>query len=182
MALKFGRVLTTYAERLRAFNPNARLYLLNVILAGAAMGVFRLLFNFYVLSLGYDDVFLGNLVTASSLTALLVALPMGYLADILGRKVALLIGGLGVAVAVFFMVTFPSAPMFIAMNVLVGMSQALSGVTMGPFLMENSTEKERTYLFSFGSGLQMASASVGNWVGSSRQAWMAGQTQVAVTD
>ena len=182
MALRFRRVLATYADRLGAFNPNARLYLLNVVLAGAAMGVFRLLFNFYVLSLGYDDAFLGNLVTASSLSALLVALPMGYLADFLGRKASLLIGGLGVAAAVFFMVAWPSAPMFIVMNVLLGMAQSLSGVTMGPFLMENSTEKERTYLFSFGSGLQMASASVGNWVGGNLPAWMAGTAQVAVSD
>jgi hypothetical protein len=74
-------VLVTYADRLRAFQPNARLYLLNVILVGAAMGVFRLLFNFYVLSLGYDEALLGNLITASSFSALFAALPMGYLAD-----------------------------------------------------------------------------------------------------
>jgi MFS family permease len=180
--LKLRRVLETYADRLKAFHPNARLYLLNVILAGAATGVFRLLFNFYVLSLGYDDVFLGNLVTTSSLTALLLALPMGYLADILGRKRSLLIGGLGVALALGLMVIWPSAPMFISMNVLIGMSQSLSGVTMGPFLMENSSEKERTYLFSFSSGLQMASASVGSWVGGNLPSWMAGQAQVAETN
>ena len=182
MAMKLRNVLITYADRLKAFNPNARLYLLTVILSGAAMGVFRLLFNFYVLSLGYDDAFLGNLVTASSLTALLVALPMGYLADYLGRKTSLVIGGLAVAVSVFCMVTWPSAPMFIVMNVLLGMAQSLSGVTMGPFLMENSTEKERTYLFSFGAGLQMASSSLGNWVGGALPAWLAGQSQVAASD
>jgi len=55
------------------------------------MGVFRLLFNFYVLSLGYDEALLGRLITITSLTALLAALPMGYLADLLGRKYALLI-------------------------------------------------------------------------------------------
>ena len=180
--LKTRQMLETYADRLKAFHPNARLYLLNVILAGAATGVFRLLFNFYILSLGYDDAFLGNLVTASSLTALLLALPMGYLADILGRKRSLLIGGLGAALSVALMVLWPSAPMFIGMNVLIGMSQCLSGVTMGPFLMENSSEKERTYLFSFSSGMQMASASVGNWVGGNLPAWMAGQAQVAATD
>jgi len=55
-------------------------------------------------------------------------------------------------------------------------------VTMGPFLMENSTEKERTYLFSFSSGLQMASASLGNWLGGSMPAWMAGTAQVATSN
>ena len=76
-ALKDG--LLDYARHLWAFRPNARLYLLNVIIVGASMGVFRLLFNFYVLSLGFDEELLGNLVTTSSLTALFAALPMGYL-------------------------------------------------------------------------------------------------------
>jgi len=77
----------------RAFSRNARLYLLNVVIIGAAMGVFRLLFNFYVLSLGYNEALLGRLITVSSLTALLFALPMGYIADLIGRKNSLLISG-----------------------------------------------------------------------------------------
>ncbi len=182
MILKTRSVLADYAEKLRAFQPNARLYLLNVILSGAAIGIFRLLFNFYVLSLGYDEAFLGNLVTASNLTALLVAIPMGYLADFLGRKASLLIGGLAVSVAVLCMVVWPSGPILITMNVLLGMAQSLSAVSMGPFLMENSSVKERTYLFSFGSGMQMASASVGNWLGGSLPAWMAGSAQVPASD
>jgi MFS family permease len=39
-------------------------------------------------------------------------------------------------------------------------------------LMENSGEKERTYLFSFVSGLQMAAASVGNWIGGYLPTWV----------
>jgi MFS family permease len=180
--LKIRPVLVTYGDRLAAFRPNARLYLLNVVLAGAALGVFRLLFNFYVISLGYNEAFLGNLVTASSLTSLLVALPMGYLADRLGRKISLLLGGLGVAVAVLVMVLWPSGTIFILMNVVIGMAQSLSGVTMGPFLMENSSDKERTYLFSFGSGLLMASASAGNWLGGNLPSWMVGGGTVLPTN
>jgi len=179
---KINPVLGTYAERLKSFRPNARLYLLNVILAGAAMGIFRLLFNFYVISLGYDEAFLGNLVATSSLTSLVVALPMGYLADRLGRKISLLLGGLGVAVAILAMVLWPSGTTFILMNVVIGMAQSLSAVTMGPFLMENSAEKERTYLFSFGAGLQMASVSVGSWLGGNLPSWMVGGGVVLPTD
>src|SRR4030066_393565 len=93
MIAGFGRSLKDYAAHLVAFRPNARLYLLYAIISGAAIGIFRLLFNFYVLSLGFDEKLLGNLVTASSITALVVALPMGYLADILGRKSTLLLSG-----------------------------------------------------------------------------------------
>jgi MFS family permease len=167
-----GRVLREYGENLVAFRPNARLYLLNVVIVGAAMGIYRLLFNFYVLSLGYDEAILGNLVTTSSLTALIVALPMGYLADLLGRKKSLLLSGAFIALAVLAMVAWPNKEMLFFCNIISGVAQSLAGVTMAPFLMENSSDKERTYLFSFVSGLQMVSSSIGNWIGGYMPSWI----------
>lgn len=173
--------LSIYAERVKAFHPNARLYLISVVITGAALGVYRLLFNFYVLSLGYNEALLGTLITTSSLTALLAALPMGYLVDILGQKKALIYGATCVILAIVMMVLFPNAGVFIAMNVVLGLGQSLNMVAMGPFLMENSGEKERTYLFSFASGLAMASGFVGNWVGGYLPTWMAGWQGVTPT-
>jgi MFS family permease len=166
--------LVEYGARIMSFRFNARLYLLNVIITGAAMGIFRLLFNFYVLSLGYDEALLGTLVTVNSFTALLVALPMGYLADRLGRKASLLVSGALMAVSILVMVSWPTVFVFYAANMFFGIAQSLAAVTMAPFLMENSGDEERTYLFSFGAGLQMASASVGNWIGGYLPTWMAG--------
>ncbi len=163
-----------YAARVSAFRPNARLYLLYVILTGAAMGVYRLLFNFYVLSLGYDEALLGWLVTTSSFTALLAALPMGYLADALGRKRSLIGSGAVTCLSILLMVLWPGKLMFYFANLLLGISQSLAGVSMGPFLMENSSDQERTYLFSINSGLQMVAASVGNWIGGYMPTWMVG--------
>lgn len=173
MIPKFTEGVVLYAERVRGFQPNARLYLINVILVGIAMGIFRLLFNFFVLSLGYDQALLGQLVTTSALTGLVMALPMGYLADLLGRKTSLLAASAATTLAIALMVIFPQVWMLYAMNFVFGVSQSLAGVTMSPFLMENSGEMERTYLFSFSSGLQMVSASVGNWIGGYLPAWMA---------
>lgn len=172
MIARTARALRAYGDHLRLFRPNARLYLLNVVITGAAFGVFRLLFNFFVLSYGYDEALLGSLVTASSLTALIVALPMGYLADLLGRKRSLLLSAALMSVAVAIMVAWPTTAALYAMNILLGAAQSLAGVTMSPFLMENSSEQERTYLFSFSAGLQMASASVGNWIGGSLPTWV----------
>lgn len=178
---RLGRVMREYVDRVSAFHPNARLYLVSAVISGASMGVFRLLFNFYVLSLGYDEELLGNLVTTSSLTALLVALPMGYVADFLGRKKSLIAGTSFSGGAVMLMVLLPSVPMFIGANVLLGFAQSLAGVTMGPFLMENSSEKERTYLFSFSSGFQTASAFVGNWIGGYLPTWLGSAQNVSAT-
>ena len=175
------RASRNYAARIRAFRPNARLYLLSVVITGAAMGVFRLLFNFYVLSLGFDEALLGRLITISSLTALLAALPMGYLADIFGRKSSLVLSGLLVSLSVFAMVLWPYQGVFYAMNVVSGIAQSLAAVTMAPFLMENSGDEERTYLFSISAGLQMAMASVGNWIGGYLPTWVSGLREVSPT-
>lgn len=175
------RLSSEYTSRIRDFQPNARFYLLSVVITGAAMGVFRLLFNFYVLSLGFDAALLGNLITVSSLTALLAALPMGYLADIIGRKMSLVISGALVSFSIFAMVLWPYQGVFYAMNIVSGLAQSLAAVTMAPFLMENSGERERTYLFSISSGLQMAMASLGNWIGGYLPTWVAQYKDVTAT-
>ena len=170
---RIGSVLKTYLARVQAFSPNARKYLIGIMIYGAATGVYQLLFNFFILSLGYNEAVLGILVTARSATTLIVALPVGYLADRIGRKLALIIGQGAVGAAILMMVLFPSLPMFLAMNIVIGFSQSLAAVAMGPFLMENSGDVERTYLFSFSSGLRMTAVSIGEWVGGFLPTWIA---------
>ncbi len=166
-------VLQTYWTRVKQFSPNARLYLASIILTGAALGIYRLLFNFYVLSLNMDANVVGQLTSTSSMTALILALPMGYLADILGRKKAFIIGGLAVCLAVGGMVIWPFKGMLFAMSILSGAAQSLSAVTMSPFQLENSGPEERTYLFSLASGAQMTASFVGNSIGGNLPSWIA---------
>lgn len=163
--------LKDYGNHIRDFKPNARLYLITLVITGATMGVYRLLFNFYILSLGYDEYLIGNLQSVSSLTALIAALPMGYITDKIGRRTSLLLGGLFEVAGILVIAIFPVIPVFYAMNFVLGAAQSLSAVAYAPFLMENSGEKERTYLFSISSGLNTASAFVGNWIGGYLPTW-----------
>jgi len=167
-------VIKTYIERVRAFSPNARKYLISIMIYGAGFGVYRILFNFFLRSLGYDETLMGLLSTVSSMTVLIAALPMGYLADLLGRKLSLVLSGLVIGSSLLLMVLFPSVAMLISMNILMGIGSSLGSVTSGPFLMENSGDVERTYLFSISSGLRMAAFSVGDWVGGYLPSWFGG--------
>ena len=120
-----SNVISEYVDRVRAFKPNARKYLLSLLVFGATMGVYRLLFNFYVLSLGYDEALLGNLITTSNLTALLMALPMGYVVDLWGRKRMLVIRSLLLPTAVAVMALFPFAWVFVLMNIVFGIAASI---------------------------------------------------------
>lgn len=175
--------LHSYSGKLRRFQPNAWLYLANVIIAGVAFGIFRLLFNFYVLSLGegYDEALLGRLVMVSSLASMIGAFPAGYLSDRMGRKASLLLSSAVVSASVLALVFFHTRPALYLLNAIIGLAQSLGGVSAGPFLMENSSEEERTYLFSFNAGLQTLASSVGNVAGGLLPTWLGGALGVSAT-
>jgi MFS family permease len=174
-------ILHTYWTRVKQFSPNARLYLASAILTGAALGIYQLLFNFYVISLNMDVNIAGQLASLNSTTALVLAVPMGYLADILGRKKSLIISGATVSLAIAGMVVWPVKWILFAMAALLGAAQSLSAVTMSPFLLENSGEQERTYLFSLGSGALMTASFVGNSIGGNLPSWIATRQGVSPT-
>lgn len=175
------RGLRLYTGKLRLFKPNARFYLLNTVVGGVAYGIFRLLFNFYALSLGYDEALVGQLLTVSSLVALAGALPAGYLSDRIGRKPSLVLSNLTFTLSVMGMVLWHSPTGFYMMNAVIGLAQSLMGVTMGPFLMENSDEEERTYLFSFNAGFQTTAGFAGNWLGGRLPTWLGTAVGVSAT-
>lgn len=176
-----ANILETYWTRIKQFSPNARLYLVSAILTGAALGVYSLLFNFYVISLNMDVNIAGQLASINSTTALVLAIPMGYLADILGRKKSLIISGATVSLAIAGMVVWPVKEILFGMAALMGAAQSLSAVTMSPFLLENSGEQERTYLFSLGSGAQMTASFVGNSIGGSLPTWLGTRQGISPT-
>ncbi|MCX6035043.1 MAG: MFS transporter, partial [Chloroflexi bacterium] len=167
--------------RVKQFSPNARLCLASLILTGAGLGIYRLLFNFYVLSLNMDANVVGQLTSTNSMTALILAVPMGFLADLLGRKKAFILGGLAVCLAIGGMVLWPLKGMLFGMSMLSGAAQSLSAVTMSPFLLENSGAEERTYLFSLASGAQMTASFVGNSIGGNLPTWIARQQGITAT-
>ncbi|KAF0106517.1 MAG: major facilitator superfamily permease [Anaerolineaceae bacterium] len=174
-------IVKTYWARIRQFSPNARLFLASAIITGAALGIYRLLFNFYVLSLNMDETVAGQLTSVNSTTALLLALPMGYLADLLGRKKSFIIGGALVSLAIAGMVLWPGKTMLFGMSVIIGAAQSLSMVSMSPFLLENSGVEERTYLFSLGAGAQMTASFVGNSIGGNLPTWIAARQGILPT-
>jgi len=161
-----------YLKRLRLFRPNARLYLLSLAIGGVSFGIYSLLLNFYILSLGFDEALIGGMLTISNVVTLAGAIPAGALADRLGRKPSLVWATLLSSLAVAGLVFLRTPIAFYLMSALLGIGQTLGAVTSGPFLMENSGEADRTYLFSFSAAIQMMASVLGNWLGGRMPAWL----------
>jgi len=168
------RTFLKYLFKLGEFSPNARYVLMASFLTGLALGAFRLLFNFYVLSIGegYDESFIGTLQTFAALSAILIALPAAYITDRFSHKSLMIWTAIGLGLGLFLIVLFPTHIMLIAFRMLIGMAFAARMVVIAPFLMVNTHEEERQWVFSFNLGMMTTATFVGNTIGGNLPTWL----------
>jgi MFS family permease len=163
-----GTFLYKYFDQ---FTPNARLFLLSTVIGGITFSGFQLFFNIFLRARGYDLDFVGLLNAIPSGAALIVGVPMGILSDRLGRKRSMLIGLTVATWAAWVLVTTEARGLMMLMSAVLGVANSLYFLSMAPFMMRASREKERTLLFSLNFGLMTISGSVGNLLAGQLPAW-----------
>ncbi len=147
------------------WNRNIRLFFLANVFYQIGTGVFSVLYNLYVQSLGYPQGMIGSIVSVQSLAAALMIIPIGLLGDRSSRKIILMVGmlitgssyiGSSFAVSEFGLQSFA---------LLSGMFSAFFQVTAVPFLAANSTKQQRLRLFSFHFSVMLAAQVIGSFGG-----------------
>ena len=153
------------------FRRNARFFLLSTVIGGITFSGFQLFFNIFLRSRGYDLGFVGLLNAIPSGAALLVGVPMGILSDRIGRRRAMLIGLSVNALTAWALVSTEAKEIMVLMAAVNGVANSLYFLSMGPFMMHASSEKERTLLFSLNFGLIAISGAVGNLLAGQLPGW-----------
>lgn len=157
-------ILRTYASGFTAFSANARNFLLLTGLMSFAQNIFSLVFNLYLLELGYDRDFLGVIGSIPNLTVAALAIPLAVFCAALSARKALLASlGLGFA-AMAGLAFFPARGPLMFFSALSGASAALLAITALPLMARSSSERERQHLFSFQFAVSMTAAFAGNLV------------------
>jgi len=166
--------IALYIEKTKQFSRNAKLVLLHSALTGFAFGVFRFLFNFYVLSLGegYDEAFIGTLQTAASFATIAMALPAAYLAERYSQRKIMMITGLTSGLSMIGLVIFPYSFTLIAFRMIAAISMSMRQVAVAPFLMRNTSAEERQWVFSFNFGMITMASFFGNLLGGILPTWL----------
>src|SRR5438270_13490069 len=85
------RLPLNYIKQFGHFQRNARLYLISNALSGVTAGILLVLYNLYLLSLGYAADFIGAVLFAATIGAGLAIFPAGVCIDRFSGK-AILIG------------------------------------------------------------------------------------------
>ncbi len=159
---KFKEQISEYIAHIKLFQKNARIYLYSGFLIGISFSGFRLLYNLYLKELNFSEDIIGYRLAIFSLGSLLIAIP----ATLSAKKnkfstiymISLVVLFLSWLSQVFFTNLIP----LFSASLIGGMFMTYYSVAVAPFIMRNSTAKERTHLFSFNFAIMLLSGVVGS--------------------
>lgn len=157
--------INNWSVQLKGYNRNVRLFLLSSILANIGMGIFMIIYNYYIRELGFDEQVNGKVIAMTATAQALMLLPAGIISDRLGRKKIIFWGGLLSAITLLSRSVFIDESMLLIAAFLSGIFMAFIQVSTIPLLAENSDERQRVHLFSFNFAIMMVANVIGNMLG-----------------
>lgn len=161
MVDKLKRAIVGYFDEVGNFNRNIKLSLLATVLGGVAQGIFNVVFNLYILSMGITEDVLGGILSAGPFAHAIASIPLGFLSELVGYKeifvgLYAVAGIASVVQAGTANVALISAAAFVSGFVLTG-----NFVVRMPFLAANANDDGRAHVFSVDSLLFGFSAAFG---------------------
>ena len=157
----------------RRYHRNVQHYVLFGIFYFFGFGLFFLLYNLYLLRLGFREDFIGQLAGMSPLASGLFAIPIGIWSDRIDRRPFLVAAALLLAVSQVVLCLSASSAVLLACAFLGGISSALVFVNHVPYLAENSRPRERGQVLAIGYSTQVLTRMVVSLVGGSLPALIA---------
>ncbi|MFD2444521.1 MFS transporter [Bacillus sp. CGMCC 1.16607] len=154
-----------WANQIRSYNRNIRLALLSSLFIQIGMGIFMVIYNFYIRELGYTEQVNGQIISMNSLATAIILIPAGFLSDRLGRKKVMLIGAVFTGILLICRSITDIQSLLILFAFLTGTTMAFLQVSGVPWLAENSTQEQRVHLFSIQFAAMTGANVIGNVLG-----------------
>jgi len=172
LLVKCISLLVEYIQEFGRFQRNARLYLISNGLSGVTLGIITVLYNLYLLALGYHEDFIGLVLFAGTIGAGIAIFPAGLCVDRLSGKQILIWSSVLVGVAGAGQFLFRQPFPLLASTFIVGIGAAFLLVVNAPFMTSNSTPVERPLLFSLNIVLTLATTVLGELLGGFLPLWL----------
>ncbi len=165
------RLVIEYIQQFKRFQRNARLFLLSNVLSGVTAGILLVLYNLYLISLGYHADFVGAVLFIGTLGAGLTIFPAGACIDRFSGKIILIFSSVLIGIAGAGQILFRQPLPLLISAFVVGVGLAFFLVITAPFLTLNSTPEERPHLFSMNISLGLITLVLGEVIGGILPTW-----------
>jgi len=153
---------------------NVYLLLLFTTGKGFQLSISALTLNYYVHSLGYQPDFIGVFSAMPAIGALVSAVPVGILADRIGRKPVLLLTAVLTPLFLAACALVTSAYLLLFCAFVQGIVSTAYWVTNLPLLTESTEERQRVGVFALNSFLLLGVGSLGSLLGGAIPEFIAG--------
>ena len=164
--------LLRYLQQFGRFQRNARLYLLSSALSYPSIGIITVLYNLYLVSLGYTTAFIGLALFVGTIGGGLAIFPAGLCIDRFGGKAILIWASVLIGLTGVGQMLFRSPVPLLVSIFLAGIGGAFILVVNVPFLTLNSTPEERPHLFSLNIVIALALTVLGELLGGVLPLWL----------
>lgn len=158
----------TYFSDFRGYRRDVKLFLLYNLASNIGIGVFTLLFNLYLVELGFREDYIGKFNAISTLAMAGVALSVGFLINRIGVWLAVTLGLVGFLVTSILACLVTQSTLLLAIAALSGAGTAFLFVPTMPFIVELTSRHERhgvaALAFSLNSLSMTAGSLVGGWL------------------
>jgi MFS family permease len=154
-----------WANQIQGYNRNIKLALLGTVFIQIGMGIFMVIYNFYIRELGFSEEVNGQIISMNSLATALILIPAGLLSDRIGRKKVMLFGGVLAGLVLIVRSITEVHSILILAAFFTGLAMAFVMVSGIPLLAENSTQSQRVHLFSIQAAIMTGSNVIGNVLG-----------------
>jgi MFS family permease len=169
----------TSAFRPPSFGPNAWLLLLTSAGGALSVGVFGVVFNLYIVSMGIPAGALGAILGAGTLGLALAVVPAGMLADAWGRKRTLVLGGVLNGAATVGQCLASQVALIAGCGFLAGVGGAAIAVVALPMLVEAAQPRQRNAVLAAGGALALLGSAAGSLLGGSIPIWLASDLAIS---
>ena len=142
----------------------ARLFLCGTVLNGIGNGVFSVVIQLYLISLGLSSSSLGSIFMMNAIGTTILTIPVGILADRYGKKRITLLGLASVAISVTLILTTRSVEMFMVGFLVIGVSNA-AGVVFSPLYSSFFDREDMDKAFGLWGSLNIVTMSMGSLLG-----------------
>src|SRR5579875_3031200 len=158
---------------------NVYLLLFFTLGKGFQITISTLNITYYAHSLGYKPDFIGVLNAMGAIGSLLGAVPIGLLADRLGRKPVLLVSALLTPLFLAITGLMTAAPLLLGASLLQGVVASAYWVTNIPILTESSSEQQRVGVLALNSFLLLGIGALGSLLGGAIPEFVSGILHVS---
>ncbi|MCC7107613.1 MAG: MFS transporter, partial [Chloroflexi bacterium] len=154
-----------YSTTVRNFRRNARLYLFSIPLMAPGMAAFGVLYNLYLLELGYNEILVGQALSATALGTMAGGIPSGMLYSRFGGRASFFVGVASIILTRALLALVQTPPLILVFSFLSGIANATISTVWLPFMADETDDDERTYLFSMNDNAWTVSEMVGSLIG-----------------